>query len=204
MKYFISGIILAGGINSRFAGKNKAFVDIDGKSVIKTVHSLFSELFHEVILVTNEPEKYADMDLKIVSDIFPVSSSLRGIHSGLFYAGFPFAFITACDMPFLKKKLIKAIINEIESKVDIVIPETSAGFEPLCAAYSKRCLPVIEQRLNTEDLSIRGIIDRVKTKRIPEKTLREYDKELLSFFNINSPRELEKARRIISINNGKR
>jgi len=204
MKYFISGIILAGGINSRFAGKNKAFVDIDGKSVIKTVHSLFSELFHEVILVTNEPEKYADMDLKIVSDIFPVSSSLRGIHSGLFYAGFPFAFITACDMPFLKKKLIKAIINVIESKVDIVIPETSAGFEPLCAAYSKRCLPVIEQRLNTEDLSIRGIIDRVKTKRIPEKTLREYDKELLSFFNINSPRELEKARRIISINNGKR
>ncbi len=193
-KYFVTGVILAGGTNSRFNGQNKAFININGKSIIDNAYELFKSLFKQIIIVTDNPIEYAAFDADIVSDIFSVKSSLTGIHAGLFYAKHPFIFVTGCDMPFLKKELIEALINQMEPHLDIIIPKTSKGFEPLCALYSKKILPSIEGRIKAEKFYIKGMLNKVKTKQVSEIFLRTYDSNLISFFNINSPAELEKAK----------
>ena len=100
-----TGVILAGGLNTRFGGEIKAFLPIGGKRLLDRIFEVFAELFEEIILVTNDPLKYLDWDLFIGSDIFSVRSSLTGIHAGIFYASKPFCFISASDTPFLQKGL---------------------------------------------------------------------------------------------------
>jgi len=196
MKNNCTGVILAGGQNSRFAGKNKALIRIDGKRILDRIFEIFSVLFDKIILVTNNPLQYMEWDFEIVTDIFPIRSSLTGIHAGLFYITTPYAFFTACDVPFLKKELVETLLNGIEPNIDIVIPETSKGFEPLCSIYSKRCLKPIERQIEKKAFKIQQIIQTVRVKKISENILRTVDPDLFSFSNINTPDDLDRAKQI--------
>jgi len=197
-KFPCTGVILSGGLANRYDGTEKALLQVGGTRILDRLYAIYQELFDEIILVTNNPEKFLEWDLLIVSDLFPIRSSLTGIHAGLFYMTNPYAFISACDTPFLKKEMIETIINKIETQIDIVMPETSAGFEPLCAAYSKRCLEAAQNHLEREKLKITKTFRKSRIKTISEKTLRKIDPELWSFFNINTPEDLERAQVMVN------
>jgi molybdopterin-guanine dinucleotide biosynthesis protein A len=194
MKNKFTGVILAGGENSRFSGKNKALVHIGGKRILDRIYEVFTVLFDKIILVTNDPVQYMEWDFDIVTDIFPIRSSLTGIHTGLFYITTPYAFFAACDIPFIKKELIEILLDSVEPSIDIVIPETSKGFEPLCSVYSKRCLKPIEEQLKKRSLKIGRMFQKVRVKKISEDILRTIDQDLLSFSNINTPDDLVRAK----------
>ena len=133
MKQSCTGIILAGGENKRFKGNEKAFIHINGHSIISHLMQTFHNLFDEIVVVTNSPLPYLDWDVRIVKDIYPMRSSLTGIHAGLFYMKTTHAFIAACDTPFLQPPLVKHILQTIQPEYDVIIPQTQAGYEPLCA-----------------------------------------------------------------------
>jgi molybdopterin-guanine dinucleotide biosynthesis protein A len=177
---------------------NKAFVSIGERRIIDRLLEVFSDLFDDIILVTNQPEQFLQLDLTIVTDIFDLRSSLTGIHTGLFYANNPYAFFSACDTPFLKKELVEILIEQIEQKIDIIMPVTTAGFEPLCAIYSKRCLKPAEDHIKAKKLKIQWALRSHRTKHIPEKELRQVDPELRSFFNINTPEDLIRAEEMVA------
>lgn len=193
MKLPCSGVILAGGLNTRFCGQEKALISIGGKRILDRIYEVFTSLFDEIFLVTNNPVRYLEWDLNIVSDLYPVRSSLTGIHAGLFYASNPYVFFAACDTPFLKKELIETILDRSEPGFDAIIPETSAGLEPLCAVYAQRCLNKVEQHLLQNKLKIMLMLKQNRIRKLSEKILRESDPELISFMNINTPEDLEKA-----------
>ena len=193
-----SGIILAGGRNTRFSGKEKAFISIGGQRIIDRLYRLFSETFKDVLIVTNQPAKYLEWDAHIVTDIYPIRSSLTGIHAGLFYTRTPHAFITACDVPFLQKEVIEIIVGNLNENIDVVVPETSAGLEPLCAAYSVRCLDTIRHNVIKNRMKIQMFFRKMRVKRISEQTLRQIDPQLSSFININSPPDLIRAEAVWS------
>lgn len=193
-----TGVILSGGLNTRFGGQNKAFSQVGGRPIIDRLIDVFAGLFDEIILVTNHPQAFLKWDLTIVTDIFNQRSSLTGIHTGLFYASNPYAFFSACDTPFLKKELVEVLIEQIDQKMDIIMPETSAGFEPLCAIYSKRCLKPAADHLTANKLKIQWAFRSNRIKYIPEKALRGVDPELNSFFNVNTPEDLERAEEMIA------
>lgn len=189
-----AGIILAGGLNRRLAGQNKALLSIGNQSILGRMAVLFRDLFEQVVLVTNNPMEYLSYDLTLVTDLLPIRSSLTGLHSGLFYARAEQAFIAACDMPFLKKELVQVLLNEADPRWDVIIPRTGEWVQPLCAVYSRRCLNLIEDQLSRGDLKISNFFSRVKVKEIPEADLRAVDPELISFFNINTQEDLARSR----------
>ena len=192
-----TGVILSGGMAKRFDGREKALLRIGEERILDRIYSIFKELFDDIILVTNTPLQFTEWNLNIVTDLFDIRSSLTGIHAGLFYASKPYAFFSACDAPFLKKEIIETVLEGIDDNIDIVIPETSAGREPLCAAYSKRCLSIAEQHLKQQKLKIQLAFRKCRIKTISEKKLHEKDPELLSFFNINTPEDLELAQEMV-------
>jgi molybdopterin-guanine dinucleotide biosynthesis protein A len=198
MKHSCSGVILAGGLSTRYGGENKAFLRVGGMRILDRLFAVYTEVFDEIILVTNNPVEFLDWDALIVSDIFAVRSSLTGVHAGLFYASHPFAFFSACDTPFLKKAIVETVLEHIEPADDLVIPQTSEGLEPLCAAYSKRCLKAAEEHLRANRLKIQLALRKQRIKRIPEERLREKDPELVSFFNVNTPEELAWAEQLLA------
>lgn len=179
-------------------GKNKALLSTGGQTIMDRLYNTLRGSFDEVLLVTNNPLQYLSWDLTIVTDIFPIRSSLAGIHAGLFYASAPHAFITACDTPFLKTDLIRALLAELEPKQDVIMPVTGKGNEPLCAIYSKRCIKPIERQLKNKDTKIVNFFPKVRVKEIPERELRSADPRLVSFFNINTPQDLAGSEKMLA------
>ena len=188
-----TGVILAGGQNKRFGGQNKAFLRIGGQRIVDRLVDAYGRIFNQVVLVTNDPVAYSDLDALVVSDHYPRRSSLNGLHAGLFAAAHEYAFFTACDAPFAKPSLIRCVLDHIEPRADIIIPTTSAGYEPMFAVYKKSCLPAMAQQLENDLLKIQGLFRKVRVKTVAEAALRAVDPELHSFFNINTPEDLERA-----------
>ncbi len=193
MRQPCTGVILAGGLSTRYGGRNKALLQVGGRCILDRLFEVFRGLFAETILVTNRPEEFLEWDVFIVTDLFAVRSSLTGIHTGLFYARQPHAFFAACDTPFLQRGVVEAVLEGIEPAVDLVIPRTAAGLEPLCAAYSKRCLRSVEDHLRRGLFKIQWALANKRIREIPEEVLRRRDPELRSFFNVNTPEDLARA-----------
>jgi len=186
----ITGIILAGGKNLRM-GKNKAFLEINGRRIIDRTKDLFLELFDEVLVVTNSPLEYVDLNLRLVADLIPGQGSLGGIYTGLFHSSHARAFVVACDMPFLNRSLIEHLIQRAPN-FDIVIPKTDEGYQPLHALYSQNCLPFMEELLRQNNLKIIDFFPRVEVCEVSTKEILPFDPNLKAFLNINTPEDFMK------------
>jgi molybdopterin-guanine dinucleotide biosynthesis protein A len=185
-----SGVILAGGLSKRLNGRDKAMIAIHGKPILDHIVAVYSDIFSEIILVTNTPQAYLNWNMLTVTDLLTVRSSLTGIHAGLFYASRPYVFVSACDAPFIKPELVQLLISQARPGTDAVIPETANGLEPLCAVYSKSCMKTIESHIQQEKLKIQRVFQESRINRISEARVRKADPDLVSFVNINTPEDL--------------
>jgi molybdopterin-guanine dinucleotide biosynthesis protein A len=188
MKDNFTGIILSGGKSTRM-GENKAFIEIEGIPIIQRIRTLFEKLFKEIIIVTDQKERFSNIDAKIYSDIFPNKGVLGGIYTGLFFSNFQYAFCAACDMPFLKESVIKFLLKKIED-YEVVVPKTRDGLQPLHAIYSKNCLEPIKKIINQGKYKILDLYPMVRVKIIMEKEFSVLDPINESFININTPEDL--------------
>ena len=100
--------------------------------------------------------------------------------------------VVACDMPFLNLQLLRHMLS-LREGVDAVVPVLEGRPEPTHALYSKACLPHVEERLKADDLKISRFFDQVRVQYVPEEDIARFDPELLSFFNVNSPSDLDQA-----------
>ncbi len=189
------GVILAGGLSSRFEGRNKAFFELNGRRIIDPIIDVFRSVFEEILIVTNTPLNYLQWDVALVTDVFTQRSSLTGIHAGLFYSQTPWVFVTACDTPFITKKMVELVLSKIKPGVVAVMPETPAGTEPLFAAYSTEALPTIEQHLKEGKFKIQRVFSRMRVVKIPAAKVMAADPELWTFFNINTAADFERAKK---------
>lgn len=191
-----TGIILAGGQNSRMQGRNKAFLDFDGQTILQRQVKLLQKLFAEVMIVGRDTEIYKDVGCKVVRDIYDYRSSMTGLHAGLFYMQTPYAFVTACDSPFVTERMVKLVVEQTGRQNDWVLPAYDGHYEPLCAVYGKRCVPHLEKLLQAGKVSILELFDLVDVKYIHEPELRAADPQFYSFINVNTPEQLTQAREL--------
>jgi molybdopterin-guanine dinucleotide biosynthesis protein A len=188
----ISGVILAGGSNKRFGGITKANVVIDGETIISRIMSTISDLFDEIIIVTNKPEEFQEfIQYKIVKDQYLKAGPLGGIHAALKASSEDAIFIFAGDMPFLDKEIISDQINEFNKRGhDVFIPKVDQFVEPLHAIYRKSALNHLEKfLLEGKSRAVRDFLSEVN---VGYFQLPKTEKTKLAFANINSPSDLNK------------
>ncbi|MEK6565041.1 MAG: molybdenum cofactor guanylyltransferase [Candidatus Omnitrophota bacterium] len=188
----INAIILAGGKNSRMEGRDKAFLEIEGKPIVEHLINKFKALVNEIIVVTNNPEKYSAYPVKLASDEKPGLGPLMGIYCGLKASSAGYNFVAACDMPFLDTGLIKYMIDSPRA-YDALIPEIDNQLHPLCGLYSRNCLAVIEEMLRQDRRDVRSIFPKLKVRYLAKEELVKFDKGLFSFVNINTEDEYKKS-----------
>lgn len=197
-KKHVTGIILAGGANTRMKKQNKAFIELEGKPLIEWQLDRLVKVFEEILIVSNSPELFDYKYVRITRDkiIRPKKNTLAGIHAGLDEINNEYGFFVACDMPFINILLIEEMIKFCNS-YDVIVPRFRKHVEPTFAIYHKNCIHHIEDRLLNDDYKVTKFFSEVKIKYLDEEFSRKYDPGLYSFFNINTPEDLETARKII-------
>ena len=186
---------LAGGMSRRL-GRNKAVEQIGGESLIERVVCRLSQVSSETIVVVAEESRVEALDLppwvRTAADIYPGSGSLGGIFTGLSAAEGDYGIVVACDMPFLNTELLGFMLD-LAPDYDVVVPRLNGRPEPLHAIYSKSCLEPIESRLKRKDLKIALFFDEVGVAYIEEDDIDSLDPHRLSFFNVNTQEDLDRA-----------
>lgn len=188
----MTSIVLAGGKSLRL-GREKALEEIGGRSLIERVIERLSLLGNEIIVVTSSSDQLPDLGVKRVIDSYPGKGNLVGIYSGLKEVASSNALVVGCDMPFLNIDLLRYIM-ELSPGFDVVIPRVNEGVEPLHAVYSKNCLAPIEVYLREGRLKIFDLLPELKVRYVDNAEIERFDPRHLSFFNINSEADLERAR----------
>ena len=194
----VTGVILAGG-KSRRMGANKALMQLGDASLIEHVIRCMHDVTDELLLVTNSPPEYAHLGVPMHGDILPSTGALGGIYTGLTHASRDTVLCVACDSPFLEPKLLTYLVSVL-GEYDAVMPETfthhddtQITLQTLCAAYSKRCLSTIELMLRESELRVHALQERAHIKRVSPEVWRRFDPDGMSFFNINTPEDFERA-----------
>jgi molybdopterin-guanine dinucleotide biosynthesis protein A len=195
----MTSIVLAGGKSSRL-GRNKALQAIRAKSLIQWVIDRIAILSTEIIIATARGEAIpcsSSVKIKTVADIYAGKGPLAGIHSGLTASSSPRAIVVGCDTPFLSVSLLE-YMTRICSAFDVVVPRIRNSLEPICAVYSKTCAGPIQGLLQQNELRIDKLFSIVKVKYVEEDEINRFDPKHLSFFNINSQADLNRATRLLA------
>ena len=200
----VTGVILAGG-QSRRMGQNKALMRLGDEPLIVHVVRQIELVADELLLITNEPDLYTDLKMPIYTDILPDMGALGGLHTGLTHAVNSTVICVGCDMPLLQPNLLSHLTTLL-GNYDAVVPcveavdRSAVVFQTLSAVYSKRCLPVIDEMLAEGELRVHALYDRIDTRIVQPHEWQAFDPQGLSFFNINTPEDFERANRYIGGN----
>ena len=192
----MTGIVLAGGRNARM-GRDKAALPWQNSDFLHTILQKLATVCNDLIVVTNTLPPSDLPDVRFVSDIIPRCGPLSGIHAGLTHAASPFAFVTACDMPFIQPAAVSWLFSQLQDW-DAVVPGDESFTEPLFACYAKTCLPVIEDLLHRDVHKTQELFRLIRCKMIPTAAILAFDPTLRLLQNINAPEDYQSALREMS------
>lgn len=184
-------------------GRDKAFVELGGKTLIERVIRRSADLGQsETIVITNKPADYANLGLPMHRDALPGNGSLGGIYTALIQARNPAVLVLACDMPFVNADLLRFMIAQLETDIDIVAPRVDGYPQALHAIYRKTCIPPIRAQLDANRLKIIRFYDQMRVLYLDEADYAGLDPAGRSFANLNTPAELAQARQLLKADAG--
>jgi len=200
----ISCIVLAGGKGLRL-GRDKILEVIGSSNLLQRVISQLSSFSSDIIVVIANgklpPHFSGYLGSRIVTDIYPGHGALGGIYTGLAASDSPYNLVVACDMPFLNQALLQYMV-QVSPGFDLVVPRVGNLVEPLHAVYSKSCQAPIKGLLDRGELRISVLFELVKVRYVEGDEIGRFDPEHLSFFNVNTEADLERAQQLAKETSG--
>lgn len=178
---------MAGGNNSRMQ-KNKAFLELRGRSLVERSLEVLQTVFAEVLISSNQPELFASYGVRVIPDLIRDQGPLGGLYSGLRAAAHEVSFFMACDMPFVQSDVIGYLAQYVE-EFDIVVPRGESGLHPLHAFYRRSCLPFIENNLKAQRLKLIDVYSNCRVRYVEFAELEIFGDVRKIFSNINTPEE---------------
>ena len=188
----VSLALLAGGRSTRM-GEDKAFAPFQGKTLLEWMRDKLSPLFPHVFVVVRDPFRFHDLGLPVVNDALPEVGSAVGVYTAVLAAPTERVICVACDMPFVTSHLLWELADRSEG-FDVFVPRHGGYMQPLCAVYSKRTLDAYREFIAAGGRRIFDIYPDLNTGYLDMDDGRYGDPEQL-FMNVNTPAELELARR---------
>jgi molybdopterin-guanine dinucleotide biosynthesis protein A len=195
-----SVVILAGGFSRRF-GQDKGLIDLAGKPLVLHVVDRISQIDNEPLVVVNSSvqkrkfESLLSHKANVIVDKYNAQSPLVGASTGFESAKGKYSLLLPCDTPFISSQIAQFLLDKCLNKA-AVIPRWPNGYiEPLQAAYhTKLALIAAKRALEQGKLDLRSMIARLRgVQYIATAVLRQMDPNFLSFFNINTSRDLKRA-----------
>lgn len=199
----LTGAILAGGQARRYGGQDKSRLvvpgDHDGRTIIVCQRDLLQRVAAHTLVVTTaadrlaRPERFADLDLPVVTDVVADAGALGGIHAALTHAATitPLAdrvLVVACDLPFLTVDLLHALA-ELARTDDGAWVHGRRGPEPLIACYRLAALPRLSAALAAGERRAQALGHLLALHKLGPDALAAFGDPDRLIANINTPDE---------------
>lgn len=189
----LTTFILAGGKSTRM-GTDKAFVEFDGETLLARMLKVARTVSKDVRIV-GDRQKFA-AHARVVEDIFPNCGPLAGIHAALRSSSTERNLILAVDVPFITSQFLNFLITHSRSSsADVTLVRTKEGWQPLCAVYRRVFADRAEVALRERRCKIDLLFEAANLCVISETDLQSAGFSPRLFRNLNTPQELEDARR---------
>jgi len=186
----VCAFILAGGKSSRM-GQDKAFVELDGQTLLQSAKDKATKVASSVTVV-GPREKFGSDALE---DVFRNCGPLAGIHAALASSSCELNLILAVDMPRVDPGFLRMLLEQAAASGAIVtVPRTSDGFQPLCAVYHKSFQPLAEAALTEGRYKIDALFTQVPLRIIDEREMKQFAFDPAMFQNLNTPAEYQAAK----------
>ena len=192
--------ILVGGYGSRMGGVDKASLELDGQKLLDRILAVVTPLAAEIFVVANDDRLVGDPRFTVLRDPEEHAGVLPALLTALDAATSPLLLLLACDMPFVNANVVGFLLD-LAATHDAVMPYVQNFPQAMHAVYRvEPCRVAVRNLLEDENGGRRMIsfLDDVKAIRVPEEEIRKLDPEIRSFFNVNTPYDLEAARHIIA------
>jgi molybdopterin-guanine dinucleotide biosynthesis protein A len=190
LKDFGSAVILCGGKSSRM-GFDKCTIKVKNKYLIDIIAAELELVFENIVLVSNDVDRFRDSRYIVVEDIIADSGPIGAIYTALKHATSKYIFITACDMPIINLDYIKYMMELIKNEnIQGVVSYNSKYIEPLYAFYSIDMLYTFEGEIKKNNYKLYDVIKNSKIYYVEETKWREYCKGMDIFTNLNYKSDL--------------
>ncbi|MHC4440462.1 MAG: NTP transferase domain-containing protein [Planctomycetota bacterium] len=186
-----TAIIMAGG-GSRRMGTDKSMLEIEGRLIIERICQQLAGCFEQILISSNDAEKFAFLGFDVVTDKVPEQGPLMGIASALEASANEVNFVVACDIPLIERRKVRRILFEaVNSEADIIVPVTNDGkYEPLFAVYRRSAVIAINKVLSSGGRKISDVFNLCRVKKV----------ELgATLVNLNTTAEYEEFQKISNI-----
>ncbi len=184
----LSAIILTGGKSQRM-GTPKHNIKFKNKTLLETAISKVSQITSG-IFISGNPEMLPDLTYPTVPDEITECGPIGGLFSSLKAIETSDALVIPVDMPFLDSKVLEKLIK-IHSKDSLATVAFYQGqLQPLCAVYSKKCLPIITKQIGNGDFKMQNFLGKIVFKEVLFDNSMPFVSEK-TFLNINTPSNLK-------------
>jgi len=204
-----AAIVLAGGRGARLGdGPPKALRPF-GKSTLLDIALANARAWADEVRVSAPPEMTLPLDENLIlrdhRAFGPWAGPLVALASALGAISSPWALVLAVDLPFAKRELFD-LLWEARTRPTTpnpsvpdhvaplaVVPWTARGPEPLLAVYRPEVATILLAAAYEGERAVHRVIASLPAVRVGEDELRTADPELVSFQNVNTPDDWQKA-----------
>ena len=177
---------------------NKALLDVGGSAIVDRILAALDPLVDERVLLTNDSALAQLAGVRLVYDPQPHAGVLAALAAGLTNSTADLCLAVACDMPFVSRRLFEHLLQlQRSADADAVIPRTAGFLEPMHAVYRRQTvLQAIQAALARGEQRMISYFGDVRVREVGEDEWQALDPTGVAFFNVNTPEDLEQARRL--------
>ena len=203
MSQRLGGVVLCGGRSSRM-GEAKAWVRFGEQTLLQRAVERLSQAAWPLVVVAapDQPLPPLPAGIEVVRDPVEGEGPLQGIAVGLeaLAAKVERAFVCATDAPFLCPALVRRVAALGEG-YEVALPRVDGRRHPLTAVFATSLHAAARELLSEGKRRPFFLLERARTRwlsreeLLADEQLAREDPQLWSLRNINTPAELEQARR---------
>jgi len=195
----ILGAVLAGGKSQRF-GEDKSQVKLNGKFLIDYILSEIIDEFKEILIVSNNQIKFKNYEnISLINDFKKDQGPLGGVLSAMKWAKeknnkYKWISTFPVDTPFFKKEILQKFLSEINSEESkLFFIKSNNTRHNIFGIWSIDLMKKLENDLNEGQRKVELWANSVGVKVIDIEFINDDP-----FFNINTKKDLEKAKEKIN------
>ncbi len=196
----LAGAVLLGGLSRRM-GRDKATLPFGPGTMLEYITRQLAAVCGAGVWLVAAADGPVPVvaDTIVLRDRQPDRGPLEGVAVALqATATCAATLVVGCDAPFVNPSVVKALANRLlAADANAVVIRDAVRSHPLGSVYRPVVHAVAQALLDEGKLSLQELLHRLAVDYVDEDFVRQFDPDLRSLINVNTPEGYQAALRLI-------